>query len=154
MTILKITSILPLIFSFLILCYSPLKAQNISGDEEAFIFHKNDAGLEWASCPEFMPDDCRLAVLQGDPAGPNADVFFKLQGNSDVANHWHTSAERMILVSGELRVDYEGQDPVVMKPGTYAYGPAELPHTTSCVSDEPCLLFIAFEEPVDATEMD
>ena len=56
----------------------------------------------------------------------------------------------MVLISGEMEVDYEGQAPVVMEPGTYAYGPAGLPHTTRCQSDEACVLFIAFEEPVDA----
>jgi len=31
----------------------------------------------------------------------------------------------MVLLSGVLEVDYEGQDPVRVLPGTYAYGPAE-----------------------------
>lgn len=26
----------------------------------------------------------------------------------------------------------DGQDPVVTKPGAYAYGPAKLPHTVTC----------------------
>jgi quercetin dioxygenase-like cupin family protein len=56
----------------------------------------------------------------------------------------------MVLVAGELQVQYEGQESVVLKSGTYAYGPAELPHTAICTSSEPCVLFIAFEEPVDA----
>ncbi len=120
------------------------------GEEKAFIWNADDPDLEWHPCPEFMPDDCRLAVLQGNPEEHNADVFFKLQGGTTVPHHWHTSAERMVLISGELHVDYDGQDPVVMRPGTYAYGPAKLPHVTSCESDEPCILFIAFEEPVDA----
>jgi uncharacterized RmlC-like cupin family protein len=33
--------------------------------------------------------------------------------------------------------------------GTYAYGPAGAPHTGECLSKEPCVLFIAFEGPVD-----
>jgi len=119
-------------------------------EEKAFIWNADDENLEWHPCLEFMPDDCRLAVLQGNPEEHNADVFFKLQGGTTVPHHWHTSAERMILISGELHVDYDGQDPVVMRPGTYAYGPAKLPHVTTCISDEPCILFIAFEEPVDA----
>ncbi len=108
--------------------------------------------LEWAPCPEFMPSSCRIAVLQGNPAEPNADIFFKLEGNSSVPNHWHHSAERMVLVSGEMQVNYEGQKPETLTPGTYAYGPPEAPHTASCESSEPCVLFIAFEEPVDAFE--
>ena len=78
------------------------------------------------------------------------DVFFKLQGETTAPHHWHRSAERMVLVEGELHVDYDGQDSVVMNPGTYAYGPAKLPHVASCRSEEPCVLFIAFERPVDA----
>ena len=34
-------------------------------------------------------------------------------------------------------------------PGTYAYGPARLPHRAECRSIEPCTMFIAFEGPVD-----
>jgi len=121
-----------------------------AGEGKAFIHEPDSPDLEWNPCPAFMPDDCRIAVLQGDPAEPNADVLFRLPGNSTAAHHWHTSAERMVLVSGEMQVDYDDQDPVVLRPGTYAYGPARLAHTTHCISDEDCVLFIAFEEPVDA----
>ena len=38
---------------------------------------------------------------------------------------------------------------LTLAPGTYAYGPAGLPHRASCTSPEPCPLFIAFEGPVD-----
>ncbi|MCC5915135.1 MAG: cupin domain-containing protein [Balneolaceae bacterium] len=141
--------LLSLIFMFISIPTLML-AQDTDAPETAFIWSANDEELEWADCPDFLPDDCRLAVLQGDPARPNADVFFKLQGNTKAPRHIHTSAERMVLISGEFHVDYEGQDPVVMNAGTYAYGPAGLPHTASCVSKEPCILFIAFEEPVDA----
>ncbi len=116
----------------------------------AFIWTADDDDLTWGPCPEFMPEGCGLAVLQGDPASHNADVFLRVPGNSTVPHHWHTSAERMVLVAGEFEVDYDGQDPVIMTPGTYAYGPARLPHTAHCRSDEECVLFIAFEEPVDA----
>jgi quercetin dioxygenase-like cupin family protein len=89
-------------------------------------------------------------VLHGDPAKSNADVFFKLPANSQLPLHWHTSAERMVLVAGELRVTYEGQAAATLKPGTYAYGPAKRAHSGSCTSAVPCVLFIAFESPVDA----
>jgi quercetin dioxygenase-like cupin family protein len=57
----------------------------------------------------------------------------------------------MVLVAGELRVTYEGQPEAILKPGTYAYGPAKRPHSGACASAEPCILFIAFESPLDAT---
>lgn len=118
--------------------------------ERAFTRTATDADIEWGPCPEFMPEGCRLAVLQGDPAQPNADIYFKLPGNTTAPSHMHHSAERMVLVSGRMQVDYDGQEPVVLEAGTYAYGPAELPHSATCQSSEDCVLFIAFEKPVDA----
>ena len=109
-----------------------------------------DAQLQWGPCPPFMPAGCGLAVLHGDPAKPNADVFLKLPANAAIPEHWHTSAERMVLVAGELSVSYRGQATVVLKPGMYAYGPAKLPHSASCAGSASCVLFIAFESAVDA----
>ena len=114
----------------------------------------DDKRLKWGPCPEFLPKGCQVAVLHGDPAKPNVDIFFKVPGKSKLASHKHTSAERMVLVSGELHVMYEGQDAQTLRPGDYAYGPAERPHRAHCAAGEPCILFIAFEEPVDAFAME
>lgn len=114
----------------------------------------SDTKLKWGGCPAFMPKGCELAVLHGDPAQENADVFLKIPGKSTVPMHTHTSAERMILTAGELHVTYEGQPMSVLKAGSYAYGPAKRPHKAACVSAKPCILFIAFEQPVDAIAVD
>ncbi len=125
------------------------------GDGRAFVRTVDDPELEWVPCPDFLPDDCRIAVLQGDPEEPNADIFFRLQPGTTADYHQHTSAERMVLISGEMEVDYDDQEPVHLRPGTYAYGPARLPHTARCLDQEdPCVLFIAFEEPVDAVPVE
>ena len=118
--------------------------------EPAIVKTADDTGLAWGPCPAFLPAGCGIAVLHGDPARPNADVLFKVPANSEIPSHSHTSAERMVLVAGELRVIYEGQAPAQLTPGSYAYGPAARPHSASCVSDVACVLFIAFESPLDA----
>jgi quercetin dioxygenase-like cupin family protein len=110
----------------------------------------DDKALAWGPCPEFMPKGCGIAVLHGDPAKPNADVFFRVPGKAVIPSHWHTSPERMVLVSGEMTVAYEGQPMATLRPGNYAYGPAKAPHAATCTSATPCVLFIAFEGPVDA----
>jgi len=46
-----------------------------------------DAGLQWGPCPEFMPKGCEIAVLHGDPAKPNADVFFRVPGGAAIPAH-------------------------------------------------------------------
>ncbi|HEU5286677.1 MAG TPA: cupin domain-containing protein [Sphingomicrobium sp.] len=108
-----------------------------------------DPGLQWGPCPEGMPEGCGIAVLHGDPAKPNADIFLRVPGGSAIPPHSHSSAERMILVGGELEAKYQGADALTLRPGHYAYGPAKLPHRAQCRSSEPCILFIAFEGPVD-----
>jgi quercetin dioxygenase-like cupin family protein len=122
--------------------------------QKAFSWTHDDPELVWMDCPPFMPEGCGLAVLQGDPAEHNADVFFRLPPGTTAPRHWHTSAERMILIAGELHIGYDDQEPVMMEPGTYAYGPAELPHDAACVSENDCILFIAFEQPVDAIPLE
>jgi quercetin dioxygenase-like cupin family protein len=113
-----------------------------------------DPTLEWGPCPEFLPEGCAIAVLHGDPSQDNADIFFRVPAGSSVPRHWHTSPERMVLVSGELHVTYDGHDTIVLETGAYAYGPARLPHSASCVSEQPCVLAIAFESPVDAVAVE
>ena len=113
----------------------------------------SDKAIQWGPCPDFLPKGCQVGVLHGDPAKPNVDVFFKVPGKSRIAAHKHTSAERMVLVQGEMQVTYEGHKPVTLKRGSYAYGPAELVHEAACLSTEPCVLFIAFEQPLDAIPM-
>ena len=121
-----------------------------SAPEQAIARSEQDAELQWGPCPPFMPAGCGLAALHGDPAQANADVFLRLPANTTIPDHWHTSAERMVMVAGELHVNYKGQAKVVLKPGMYAYGPAKLPHSASCAGSAPCILFIAFESAVDA----
>ncbi|MEX1993233.1 MAG: cupin domain-containing protein [Steroidobacteraceae bacterium] len=122
--------------------------------EPAIARAADDPELQWGPCPSFLPEGCQIAVLHGDPGKSNADVFFKVPAKSRLPLHWHTSAERMVLVAGELHVTYEGQGATILKAGTYAYGPAKRPHSGLCASDVPCVLFIAFEAPVDAVPVE
>lgn len=109
----------------------------------------SDSSLSWGPCPPIFPGECSIAVLHGDPTKPNADVFLRVGAGSELPSHQHTSAERMILVNGQLQVEYLGSKPSTLDPGDYAFGPAGLPHKAACVSKTPCTLFIAFEGPVD-----
>lgn len=118
--------------------------------DPALALAASDTKLKWGSCPDFMPKGCGLAVLHGDPTKENADVFLRVPAKSTLPMHIHTSAERMILTAGEMHVTSEGQPMAVLKTGSYAYVPSKRPHKAVCVSAEPCILFIAFEQPVDA----
>lgn len=108
------------------------------------------SALKWGPCPAIFPAGCQIAVLNGDPSKANADVFLRVPGGYTIPAHSHTSAERMVLVEGQLTVTYKGAAAARLTPGVYAYGPASLPHEAKCAGSKPCTLFIAFEGPVDA----
>ena len=134
--------------SAFLLVGSAAQAQN--APDTALMTRASDPALQWGPCPPVFPGDCKIAVLHGDPAKPNADVVLRVGGGYTIPPHRHTSVERMILVGGRLRVRYEGSAPTVMNAGNYAFGPAGRPHEAKCLSRTPCTLFIAFEGPVDA----
>lgn len=113
------------------------------------MFTPTDKALKWGACPDGLPKGCQVAVLNGDPAKPNADVYLKLPAKSKVPPHKHTSAERIVMMQGTINVTYEGGQPTKVTRGTYLHGPAGAVHEAACVSAEPCVLFIAFEQPVD-----
>lgn len=140
-----------ILISTMLLTFS-LSAQTTKENKTGLSLVKSadDADLVWGPCPPFMPNGCAIAVLQGDPTKNNADVFFKVPANTSIPSHWHNSAERMILISGVLEVTYEGEKSKTLKAGTYAYGPAKKYHSAKCGDAGPCILFIAFEAPVDA----
>ena len=148
------TSVIDRSLQLLLLLFSSLVGSSAFAQapvpEPALTQTADDPELKWGACPPFLPAGCALAVLHGDPAKDNLDVFFKVPGNSTIPLHWHTSAERMVLVAGELHVTYDGQKKAILRPGTYAYGPAKRPHHGFCASDDACVLFIAFESPLDA----
>lgn len=114
----------------------------------------DDPSLNWSPCPQLFPQGCRLTVLRGDPAKPGADLFLQVPAGYSIPPHTHTSAERMVLVTGELEVQYQGRSAVVLQAGQYAYGPAKAPHAGRCRSQGPCTLFIAFDTEVDALPFD
>jgi mannose-6-phosphate isomerase-like protein (cupin superfamily) len=127
---------------------APVTAQPPS--EAPLALGVNSSSVKWGPCPPIFPGACEIAVLRGDPTQPNADVLLRVPGGYALPRHKHSSAERMVLLEGALRIKYDGADAVTLTPSTYAYGPAGLAHEGRCVSKARCTLFIAFVGPVDA----
>jgi mannose-6-phosphate isomerase-like protein (cupin superfamily) len=150
---LKVVCLSAALLSILAGSQSPGLAQESSAEQPITRAH-NDPQLKWNPCPPIFPKGCEVAVLRGDPANGRSDIFLRTPPNYGLPPHWHTSPEHMILVSGELHVTYEGQKPSILKAGSYAYGPAKAKHEARCVDVGPCILFIAFESPIDAVPVE
>lgn len=147
---LKIVSLGVGLLFFVAVAQATFLAQEPAGEQPISRTHL-DPQLQWNPCPPIFPKGCEVAVLRGDPVNGSSDVFLRTPANYKFPMHWHTSPEHMILVSGELQVSYEGQKPSALKAGSYAYGPAKAKHDARCMNAGPCVLFIAFESPIDAT---
>lgn len=140
-----------LFFISLLLSSISLLAQekDMKTDEMSIAKTINDDDIIWNPAPDFFPG-CSFTILHGDITKPNLDFFFKFEPNTDIIYHTHNSAERMVLISGEMEVQYEGEKPQILKAGTYAYGPANKPHRAKCLNNGQCVLFIAMIDPFDA----
>lgn len=139
-----------IVLSALLVFLSAFAISGESASEPALALSMKDKQLQWGPCPSFIPKGCQIAVLHGDPSRENSDIYFKVPGGFTIPEHWHTSAERMVLVSGKLDLTYQGQKTKTLKAGMYAYGPAKAHHKAVCANGPACILFIAFEGPVDA----
>ena len=139
-----------LIFAIASLAFAVISRAEQASSEQAMALAASDPSLKWGPCPSIFPKGCELTIVHGDPAKPNADAMLRVPAGYEIPAHWHTSPERMILVTGKLQVSYKGQKAMTLAEREYAYGPAKAPHKASCVSKEPCTLFIAFESGVDA----
>jgi len=58
---------------------SPTTLAEEPASEPALSSTSADAQLKWGPCPAFIPQGCEIAVLHGDPAKANADVFLRCQ---------------------------------------------------------------------------
>ena len=90
------------------------KAEQAASTEAPLAKTVSDGTLQWSACPAVFPAGCEMAVLHGDPAKPNADVFIRVPAGYAIPAHTHSSAERMILVTGKLDVKYQGAQPVTL----------------------------------------
>jgi quercetin dioxygenase-like cupin family protein len=127
-----------------------LVASNLYAEDTALVISHTDESLQWGPCPAFIPTGCEIAVLQGDPTQNNLDIFFKVPADFHIPYHKHTSQERMVLVSGTLDVTYDNHEQATINTGSYAFGPAQLPHSAYCHEGEDCVLYIGFVAPLDA----
>ena len=68
----------------------PLAASAAAGDPNQAAPPRSfkDADLQSGPCPDFIPKGCQIAVLNGDPAKNNADVFFKVPGGVTYGQHF------------------------------------------------------------------
>jgi len=126
-----------------------LMCSTATAGNPALFLSPDDPSLTWVACDGTEADQCAIAVIQGEMAEPNADVFLRMGGGFTFPWHKHTSAEHIVVLSGQLVVEYEGQEEDTINGGSYLYGPADRFHHGRCGPGDDCLMFISFDAPFD-----
>jgi len=93
----------------------------------------NPSDIKFGPAPPNLPKGALIAVLYGDPGKPGPVVMrLKAPGGAKIAPHWHTTAENLTVISGELFLgDGDTMDMKAahgLKTGGYHYLPAKAHH--------------------------
>ncbi len=100
-------------------------------------------------------DGVELGAVEGDPTnGPHAS-WVRIAPGKSLPNHSYSNAIRGVVLSGEIggtvRIDGKDVAGPPAKAGTMFVFPAQLVHSTSCDSKEPCVFQISQDGPFVVT---
>lgn len=66
--------------------------------------------IQWRPCPPDLPSGCEMAVLEGNPQGPDLfTVRFRVSGEFVMPPHSHPKDERVTVLSGKMAVAFGAQ---------------------------------------------
>lgn len=75
-----------------------------------------------------LPPGATHAMLRRDPETGGIEHFIRFPAGVEIAAHWHSSSETVLLLEGEATVAIEGEKKV-LAPGSYCFFPARTVHT-------------------------
>lgn len=117
---------------------------------------KSAGDLKWTDLDPTGAPGVKVADLWGDHTKGAFGAFLKLPAGFAVPLHTHTSAMKVVFVSGTYIQAPEGKAEVRLGPGSYMMQPGgNYRHTTSCDEASECVFFVEstgkFDlKPVDA----
>jgi uncharacterized RmlC-like cupin family protein len=113
--------------------------------------------VQYAAAPPILPPGAQLAVLEGNPAEKGMVVMrLKLPANYKIPAHWHSTDERITVLSGTFNVGMgdklNTQESQALASGGFLYLPAKMRHFAWTSS--PTVVQINLEGPFDLTYVD
>ena len=103
----------------------------------------NSEGIGYEALNPKQPQGPKMAVLSGDRMAGAFQALVHLPAGASGPMHSHSSTYSAVLLSGTVN---NGNDIPVGSHWTHVGGDA---HTTSCVSEEPCVFFAAMDGAFD-----
>jgi quercetin dioxygenase-like cupin family protein len=98
----------------------------------------------WAAEEMKWQDDTALpgvkyVVLWGNPSTGEHGMLRKFPAGFAPPPHTHSSAERVIVLSGTIVVRYSGSAEKKLGPGSYSEIPANVEHSVKCGEESECV---------------
>jgi hypothetical protein len=122
-------------------------AQGAADSEPVF---KRSGDLVWVDLnPQAFPG-IKIVDVWGDHAKSGYGAFLKFPPGFLSPLHTHTSAIKIVVISGTYTQTPEGKPTVRLGPGSYAFQPGgNYKHVSGCDKASECVLFIESPGPFD-----
>ncbi len=95
------------------------------------------------------PECFTVAVERGDPGKGPSVILAKFALGCVAPFHWHTPSETVMIVSGSLQTQMKDDKAFVARHGDFVYMPPRHIHRATCLSSNPCLVFLTSDAAFD-----
>jgi quercetin dioxygenase-like cupin family protein len=89
------------------------------------------------------------ALENGDPDTGPSTFLLKAPAGCQVAAHYHSAEEQLIVIRGEVLTGMKGMRSVALTAGGVAVMPGKAVHWFSCRGKDPCLMAVTFNQKYD-----
>ncbi len=97
-----------------------------------------------------IPACAKVAVLRENPANGASVRVAKWPAGCTVPKHWHTPNVELIMISGKMRLETEGNK--VLQAGDYVFLPSKHQHQFPCATA--CVFYLITDGPFDIHYVD
>jgi quercetin dioxygenase-like cupin family protein len=100
-----------------------------------------------------IPECAQGTVQQGDPGKGNAVLLLKARPGCLIPWHWHTPSERLMMISGNAKVEMKDGSPATLRAGDFLNLEGKHVHQFTCLAA--CMLFnLTGDAPFDIHYVD
>jgi hypothetical protein len=106
--------------------------------------------IKWV---QVRPGQDTSALWGNKQVGPYGS-FNRFSAGFEDRLHYHTRDLHSVVVSGTVVVQSSGAPAQELGPGSYGFLPGGTPHTHSCKTGAPCVLFVEQDGPGDSVSVE
>jgi quercetin dioxygenase-like cupin family protein len=115
----------------------------MEGEMQVAVVKPDD--VAWGPVNPSKPEGPQMHVISGDKATGPFRALVKLPGGAAGPEHTHSSTYSAIVLAGAI--SHGGPDGLGV--GSFWTELGDTPHTTACVSEEPCIFFVSMDGAFD-----